>query len=545
MSSSKTALSVGEYDYIIVGAGSAGCVLANRLTASGEHRVLLIEAGPVDRNPWIHVPLGYGKLFKDPSVNWLYKTEPQRELHGRVIVQPRGKVLGGSSSINGLVYIRGQAEDFDQWRDLGNCGWGWDDVLPYFKRSENQLRGGNAYHGTGGPLSISDATEPHVLCDAFIAAAVQAGCKHNEDFNGAEQEGVGYYQMTSLRGRRCSSAVAYLRPAQRRPNLRVITNAHVLAIERIGREATGVAWMRAGVHERAGVRRELILSAGAINTPQLLQLSGFGPAKLLQDCGIGVVADLPGVGANLQDHLQTRLVYECNRKITFNDDMRNPLRVLKIGLRYLLHRRGPLTVSAGYAGAFLRTPLADARPDIQLYFINYSTNKMGDRLHPFSGFTVSCCQLRPESRGSVRIRTADPFSPPRIDPNYLSTPLDRQTTIEGIRLIARIMREPPIRRYVKKDLFPGPERLDDEGILAYCRETGSSLYHPTCTARMGRDELAVVESDLRVRNVGRLRIVDGSVMPVLLSGNTHAAIVMIAEKAADSMLRRINSHECK
>ena len=536
MSAAGAVTLADEYDYIIIGAGSAGCVLANRLSASGSNRVLLIEAGPLDRNPWIHVPLGYGKLFNDATVNWRYKTEPQRELHGRQILQPRGKVVGGSSSINGLVYVRGQRNDFDHWRDLGNEGWGWNDVLPYFKRSEKQQRGENAYHGTAGPLSISDATEPHALCDAFIAAAAQAGHRVNEDFNGAEQEGAGYYQTTSLRGRRSSSAVAFLRPALRRHNLRLITHAHVLAIETHGRQVTGVSWVRAGVRERACVRRELILSAGSINTPQLLQLSGFGPGKLLHRLGIQVVADLPGVGANLQDHLQVRCVYKCNQKITFNDDMHNPLRAIKVGLRYLLHRRGPLTVSAGYAGAFLRTSPSASRPDVQLYFINYSTDKMGDKLHAFSGFTVSVCQLRPESRGSVYIRSTDPFSQPAIDPNYLSTALDRQTIVEGVKTIEKIMQEAPIRRYIQQELSPQGDQRDDAGILEYCRQTASSLYHPTSTARMGTDDMAVVDSNLKVRGISGLRVVDGSIFPTLVSGNTHAAIVMIAEKAADSIL---------
>ena len=537
---SEECISTGEYDYIIVGAGSAGCVVANRLSESGRHRVLLVEAGPKDSNPWIHIPLGYGKLFRDPSINWLYETEPQRELNGRRIIQPRGKVLGGSSSINGLVYIRGQQRDFDHWRELGNVGWGWTDVLPYFKRSQNQARGESEYHGVGGPLSVSDHTGPHLLCDAFISAAEESGYSRNDDFNGPEQRGAGYYQTTSSVGRRCSSAVAYLRPALGRRNLRVITNCHVLAIRNNGRQVSGIEWLRRGVRERAEVGRELILSAGSINTPQLLQLSGIGPPALLRKHGIDVVADVPGVGLNLQDHFQVRCIFRCNRTITFNDDMRNPLRMIGVGLRYLLHRTGPLTVSAGYAGAFLHTPLSPARPDIQLYFINFSTTKMGEKLHPFSAFTVSSCQLRPESRGSVSIKTKVPLEPPAIDPNYLSTELDRQTNVEGVKLIRRIISSPAMSQFVTGEYVPGSALRADDEILQYCRESGGTLYHPTCTARMGQDRLAVVDNRLRVRGVSRLRVVDGSVMPTLPSGNTHAAIVMIAEKAAAMILQDVN-----
>jgi choline dehydrogenase len=526
-----------RYDYIIVGAGSAGCVLANRLSASGTKRVLLLEAGPSDTNPWIHIPLGYGKLFKDPSVNWLYRTEPQAHLNGRVIGQPRGKVLGGSSSINGLIYIRGQREDFDDWRQLGNPGWGWEDVFPYFLRAERQARGASAYHGVDGLLRVSDQREPHELCEAFIEAATQTGFSANTDFNGATQEGAGYFQTTSHLGRRVSAAVAYLRPARRRSNLEVITQAHVTRVVIESARATGLVWRQGGEWRCARADAELILSGGAINTPQLLQLSGVGPGPVLQDNGIRVIKDLPGVGENLHDHLQVRIVYKCRKRITVNDDLHNPLRKLGVGLRYALLRKGPLTVSAGYAGGFFRTDPSVSRPDIQMHFITFSTTKMGDKLHPFSGFTVSSCQLRPESRGSVRIKSADPFAAPAIDPNYLATPFDCRTNVAGVRLIRQIMGGAAMQPYVAQELEPGQAIVSDADLLSYCRNTASTLYHPTCTARMGADPGAVVDNRLRVRGIRNLRVVDGSVMPAVVSGNTHASIVMIGEKAADLILQ--------
>jgi len=527
---------LGAFDYIIVGAGSAGCVLANRLSADGRYKVLLLEAGGEDTNPWIHIPLGYGKLFVDPKVNWMFQTTPQPGLNDRRINQPRGKVLGGSSSINGLVYVRGQKEDFDAWRQLGNVGWSYDDVLPYFRKAEDQARGADAFHGQGGPLPVSDQAEPHPLCDAFIAAAQQAGHPRNDDFNGATQEGAGYYQTTSRRGLRVSSAVAYLRPARRRANLTVVTRAHATKLLFQGRRAVGVEWRRGRELARATAGGEVILAAGAIGSPQLLQLSGVGPGDLLNTLGVRVVHDLRGVGADLQDHLQVRMVLRCTQAITFNDDMRSPWRMASVGLKFALQRRGPLTVSAGYAGAFLKTDPALALPDTQIHFINFSTTKMGDKLHAFSGFTASSCQLRPESRGALKIVSPDPFAPPAIDPNYLATETDRRVTIGGLKVLRDIMRQPAIAPFVESESEPGLECASDDQLLAYCRERGSTIYHPTCTARMGSDPGAVVDKRLKVHGIAGLRVVDGSIMPSVLSGNTHAGIVMIAEKAADMIL---------
>jgi choline dehydrogenase len=526
----------GSFDFIIVGAGSAGCVLANRLSASGRHSVLLLEAGPRDLNPWIHIPLGYGKLFNDPGVNWLYATEAEPELNGRTISQPRGRVLGGSSSINGLVYIRGQREDFDGWRALGNTGWDWDGVLPYFIRSEDFARGAGEFHGAGGPLAVSDQSEPHPLCEAFIAAGEASGHPRNGDFNGAGQEGFGYYQMTTRKGVRCSTAKAYLKPARGRRNLTVLTGALATRVLFRGRRAVGLEWRRGDATWSAEARIEVILAAGAINTPQLLELSGVGSAALLARHGLPLVHDLPGVGECLQDHLQVRTVFRCTRPITFNDDMRSLWGQARVGMRYAFQRKGPLTISAGYAGAFLRTAAELTRPDVQVHFITFSTTRMGDALHPFSGFTASVCQLRPESRGSVHIVAADAGRAPAIRCNYLAAESDRRVTIAGLRQLRQIMRAAPLSPYVAEEVEPGDACQSDEQALAYCRERGASIYHPTCTARMGSDPLAVVDARLRVHGMQGLRVADGSVMPTLVSGNSNAAIVMIGEKASDLIL---------
>ena len=533
----KKKAQLGDFDFVVVGAGSAGCVLANRLTADGRYRVLLLEAGGRDWNPWIHVPLGYGKLFNDRSVNWLYESEPEPHLNNRRVIVPRGKVLGGSSSINGLVYVRGQREDFDAWRDGGADGWGYDDVLPYFIRSEDQERGASAYHGVGGPQAVSDPTEPHPLCDAFIDAAEQSGYRRNDDFNGATQEGFGYFQATARNGRRCSTAAGYLRPVRSRPNLRVETRAFVTRVLFEGTRAVGVELRRGdgSTYEvRAG--REVILAGGAINSPQLLELSGIGSAENLKRFQINPVVDLPGVGEGFQDHLQVRSVYRCTRPITINDDMRSWWRRLWIGLRYILQRKGPLTVSAGYAGAFFRTALADARPDVQVHFITFSTNRMGDALNEWSGFTASVCELRPESRGHVHIRDADPTVSPVIQPNFLASELDCRVVVAGMQDLRRIMQAGAIQPMVADEVEPGADAIDDEAVLAFCRERGSSIYHPSCTARMGRDDMSVVDPRLRVHGVGGLRVVDASVMPTLVSGNSNAAVIMIAEKASDMIL---------
>src|SRR5947199_1669769 len=410
-----------EFDYVIVGAGSAGCVLANRLSADGKHSVLLLEAGPKDTNLWIHVPLGYGKLFKEKSVNWMYSTEPEPGLNGRAVFQPRGKVLGGSSSINGLLYVRGQREDYDRWRQHGNGGWGYEDILPYFKKAENQQRGPDDFHGVGGPLPVSDLSHADALSAAFIAAAAETGIPKNRDFNGTTQEGAGYFQTTTRYGRRASTAVAYLRPANARNNLHIETSALVQRILFNGRRAQSVQYRKNGSIHTARARKEILVSSGAYNSPQLLQLSGIGPAELLRNHGIEVVLDAPGVGHDLQDHMQVRIVMRCAKRITLNDIVNHPLRRILAGARYAAFRKGPLTIAAGTSGAFFKTDSRLATPDVQIHFLPFSTDKMGEKLHSFSGFSASVCQLRPESRGSLRIRSADPLGPPEIRINYLST----------------------------------------------------------------------------------------------------------------------------
>jgi choline dehydrogenase len=526
-----------EFDYIIVGAGSAGCVLANRLSADGRHSVLLLEAGPKDTNIWIHVPLGYGKLFKEKTVNWMYQTEPEPGLGGRQVFQPRGKVLGGSSSINGLLYVRGQHEDYDRWRQRGNVGWGYDDVLPYFKKAENQTRGADDYHGVGGPLSVSDWRHADPLSEAFVKAAVESGLPFNPDFNGATQEGAGFFQTTTRRGRRASSAFAYLRPVRNRSNLRIETAALAWRVVVEGRRAAGVEYVQDGAVRTARARKEIMLSGGAYNSPQLLQLSGIGPAELLKTHGIEVVLDAPGVGNDLQDHLQVRVITRCAQRITLNDIVNHPVRRALAGLQYAALRKGPLTIAAGTSGAFFKTNPRLSTPDIQIHFIPFSTDKMGENLHPYSGFTASVCQLRPESRGSLRIRSADPAVPPEIRINYLATDTDRTAFIDGIRILRRILAAPALKPYCVDEVHPGPKVTSDDDVLEFCRQTGSTVYHPTSTCRMGNDSLAVVDQRLKVRGIEALRVVDASVMPDLMSGNTNAPTIMIAEKASDMILQ--------
>ncbi|CAN5205677.1 choline dehydrogenase [soil metagenome] len=537
VSGERATAAATEFDYIIVGAGSAGCVLANRLTAPGKHSVLLLEAGPKDRNIWIHVPLGYGKLFKEKAVNWMYETEPEPGLNGRKVFQPRGKVLGGSSSINGLLYLRGQHEDYDRWRQLGNTGWGFDDVLPFFKKAEDQQRGVDAFHATGGPLPVSDTRHPDPLSDAFIAAAVETGVPFNADFNGATQEGVGLFQTTTRNGRRASTAVAYLRPATKSGKLRVETDAHAQRVLFEGRRAVGVAYKQNGVVHTARAAKEVLVSSGAYNSPQLLQLSGVGPAELLRQHGIDVVLDAPGVGHDLQDHMQVRVMMRAKNTVTLNDVVNNPLRKMMTGLQYAAFRTGPLTIAAGTAGAFYKTSPRLATPDIQVHFLPFSTDKMGEKLHPYSAFSASICQLRPESRGSLRIKSADASVPPEIRINYLATEVDRSTNVEGLKILRKILRAPAISNFVVEEIDPGAKVVTDEELLAFCRLRGSTIYHPTSTCRMGNDPMAVVDQQLRVRGIEGLRVIDASIMPDLVSGNTNAPTIMIAEKAADMILR--------
>jgi choline dehydrogenase len=525
------------YDFIVIGAGSSGCVLANRLSANARHRVLVLEAGRRDSNPWIHVPGGIFKLIHNAAWDWCYQTEPEAELAGRKIQWPRGKMLGGSSSINGMIYIRGQAEDFDHWRQLGNRGWSYEDVLPYFRRSEDQARGPDAFHGIGGPVAVTDPRFSLPIVEAFVRAAGQAGVPLNSDFNGARQEGVGNFQLTVRNGRRSSAAVAYLRPVSKRPNLRVETGALVRRVILDGKRAIGVEYEAGGEVRVADCAREIILSAGAIASPQILQLSGIGDGPRLSALGIPVGHHLPGVGGNLQDHLQARAVFRTRHPITLNDQARTLVQRAMIGAEYLFRRRGVLSFGASLAGAFVRTDPRAATADVQLHFQPLSLDSYDGKLHDFSAFTISACQLRPQSRGEIFLASADPRRAPRIKANYLSEKEDQMAMVRAVRLIRQIAAAPALAAEVEAEWRPSPLLNTDDDILGYVRETASSIFHPVGTCKMGSDPGAVVDDELRVHGVFGLRVIDCSIMPTLVSGNTNAAAMMIGEKGADLVLR--------
>jgi choline dehydrogenase len=539
-------MTTASFDYVIVGAGSAGCVLANRLSAHGRHTVLLLEAGPPDTYPWIHIPIGYAKTMFNPKVNWCFYTEPDPGMNGRSIYWPRGKTLGGSSSINGLISIRGQRQDYDRWAAAGNAGWSYADVLPYFKRLEHAPFGNPVFHGTNGPLWCSPIGRRHELIEAIIAGAGELGIPRNDDFNGADQEGAGYYHLSTKRGWRCSTATAYLRPARRRANLRVETRARATRLVFDGKRADGVIYRQRGEELTARARREVLLCAGALQSPQLLQLSGIGAPSLLHQFGIPIVHELRGVGENLQDHLQARVIFECTRPITTNDDLRSWWRMMKMGTEYVLTRGGPMAIGINQGGIFARAVAGAAQPDVQFHVATLSSDMAGSPTHPFSGFTLSICQLRPESRGSVRIQSIDPLEPPAMQPNYLSTANDRATLIAGIRLARRLAATRALAPYVKAEYRPGPAAQSDDDLLEFAKNTGGTIFHPSGTCKMGdigRDSLAVVDSELKVHGVSALRVVDCSVMPTLVSGNTNVPVVMIAEKAADHILAAANDTE--
>lgn len=525
-----------EYDYVIVGAGSAGCVLANRLSENGRHKVLLLEAGPKDNYLWIHIPIGYGKTMFHKSYNWGFYTDPEANMHDRKIYWPRGRGLGGSSSINGLIFIRGQSDDYDRWAQSGNAGWDWKSVLPYFVKSEHNSRGASATHGGDGPLWSSDIREKSELMEAIIRGAGELGVGRTDDFNSGDQEGVGYFQLFTHNGWRNSSAVAYLRPARGRTNLRVETDAHATGLVLEGRKAVGVRYRQRGVEHEVHAAREVILSAGALQSPQLLQLSGIGPGELLSNHGIKVVHDLPGVGKNLQDHLQFRLMYKISKPITTNDDLRTLFGQARIGLKWLLTGNGPLGIGINQGGLFTRVLPGSLTPDIQFHFGTLSAEQAGGKPHDWPGCTFSVCQLRPESRGSVEIKSADPMQPPSMRPNYLAAEVDRICAVEAIRYARKLAATDALKPYIVSEYKPGAAIQSDAEILEFARENGATIFHPSGTCKMGSDAMAVTDASLRVHGIANLRVVDCSIMPTLVSGNTHAPTVMIAEKASDMIL---------
>ena len=539
LNGSTALIDEGVFDYIVTGAGSAGCVLAARLSESGRYSVLLLEAGGRDTNPWIHIPMGQAKLFSNPNVNWMYESEPEPELGGRTSFQPRGKVLGGTSAINGMVYIRGNPADYNEWRQRGCVGWDYDSVLPYFKKSEDQERGPDEFHGVGGPQHVSDQPIKWELAQAVIAAGVQAGLPLNDDFNGKSQDGVGYFQTTTKDRRRMSTAVAYLKPARGRSNLRVTTNALATRIVVDNGKATGVEFKTRRGRHVARVRGEVIVAGGAFNSPHLLQLSGIGPGNLLQQFGIPVVHDMPGVGENLLDHFYVRNVFRCPKPITLNDYAHSWPWKIKSAFQYAFFRSGVLSGHGLYCGAFARSDPRLDRPDIQINLNAGSTlgrTRSGLVTHPFSGFSLNAIHLRPDSRGSIRLKSPDPAAHPEIRFNFLKTQNDIRAMTIAQRLVRKIAQQPALAPYVVEEFIPGLQVQTDAQFEADIRERGISNLHPVGSCRMGTEPDAVVDPRLRVHGVGNLRVVDASIMPTIIAGNTNAPVIMIAEKASAMIL---------
>ena len=528
---------LGAFDYVIIGAGTAGCVLANRLSADPDVKILLLEAGGRDNYPWIHIPVGYLYCIGNPRTDWCFKTESEPGLNGRSLAYPRGRVLGGCSSINGMIYMRGQMRDYEEWVRLGNPGWGWADVLPYYMRSEDYHRGADELHGAGGEWRVEAQRLSWEILDAFRTAAAQVGIPEVDDFNRGDNLGCGYFEVNQKRGVRWNAATAFLRPVLRRPNLTVLTDAHVKRLAFDGRRITGVEFWRSGEEVFAEARIETLLAAGAIGSPQILQLSGIGPAPLLRQLGIPVACDLRGVGENLQDHLQLRMAFKVQGTRTLNTIANSLTGKIGMGLDYFLFKRGPMTMAPSQLGAFAKSDASQASANLEYHVQPLSLDKFGEPLHSFPAFTASVCNLRPESRGHVRIRSAEPREHPAIHPNYLATEADRKVAADALRLTRRIVAAPALQRFAPEEFRPGTRYQSDDELATAAGDIGTTIFHPVGTCKMAdsarTDPMAVVDSRLRVHGVAALRVVDASIMPTITSGNTNSPTVMIAEKASD------------
>ena len=523
----------GRYDYIIVGAGTAGCVLANRLTVDPTTRVLLVEAGGSDNYHWVHIPVGYLYCIGNPRTDWMMRTAAEPGLNGRSIAYPRGRVLGGCSSVNGMIYMRGQAADYDGWRQMGNVGWGWEDVLPYFLRSEDHYGGKTALHGSGGEWKVSRQRLTWDILHAVQEGAREFGIEPRADFNDGNNEGSGFFEVNQKRGVRWNSAKGFLRPALRRPNLRLVTNAMTERLVFEGRRAVGARYRHEGRIVEARADAEVLLAAGSINSPKLLELSGIGRPDLLRTLGIDVVHESPGVGENLQDHLQIRTVFKVTGAKTLNAAFNSLFGKAGIALQYALTQSGPMSMAPSQFGMFTKSDPSRATPDLEYHVQPLSTDKLGDPLHPFPAITVSVCNLRPESVGSVHATTSDPATQPDIRLNYLSASADRDLAVKAVRQARQIMTARHLARYQPQEILPGPAIQSDDELLQAIGNIATTIFHPVGTCRMGADDRAVVGTDLRVRGVGGLRVVDASIMPKIVSGNTASPVVMIAEKAAE------------